>query len=65
MWAACGISVALTHRYWAQNAIGWVLVVMGMGLLTLWTARVSTAELVVFQIFEGLGLGVLFSGGLN
>lgn len=57
----CGISIALLHVYRPQNVIGWVILTVGMGILTLADANMPKSKWVGYQILEGLGIGIVFS----
>lgn len=52
-----GLLVQLTSRYVPVNAIGWVIMIIGMGLLTLLKADSNTAQMVGYQILGAIGLG--------
>ncbi|KAG8927325.1 hypothetical protein FRC01_007660 [Tulasnella sp. 417] len=56
-----GASAAIFPVYRPQNAIGWVLTAVGIGLLSLLDASSSKAEWVGYQVIEGIGLGFLFT----
>ncbi|KAG8964859.1 hypothetical protein FRC05_003564 [Tulasnella sp. 425] len=55
-----GISVLFTGWYKPQTVFAWVLVAVGVGLLSLLDRETSKAEWVGFQIIEGVGLGLLY-----
>ncbi|KAG8988893.1 hypothetical protein FRB93_003918 [Tulasnella sp. JGI-2019a] len=57
----CGASVTLFGVYRPQNAIGWILSIVGVGLLSKLQRDTSTAAYIGYQIFAGLGLGTLFT----
>ncbi|KAG8977222.1 hypothetical protein FRC05_002222 [Tulasnella sp. 425] len=50
----------IVHRYRPQNVIGWILIAVGLGLLTLLSANSSLSTWIGVQIPIGLGIGVLF-----
>lgn len=56
----CGISVQLTKVYRIQNYVGWMLIVVGFGILTLLDVNTSRAQYIGFQIVLGVGLGVVW-----
>jgi len=57
-----GILVAVTGRYrWALWS-GWVLTVLGMGLLYLQDVHTSTVAWIFLNLVPGLGTGILFAG---
>ncbi|KAG8951997.1 hypothetical protein FRC04_005330 [Tulasnella sp. 424] len=58
---AAGASAAIFTVYRPQNAIGWVLTAIGVGLLSLLDTSSSKAEWVGYQVIEGIGLGFLFT----
>ncbi|KAG8925554.1 hypothetical protein FRC00_003867 [Tulasnella sp. 408] len=58
---AAGTSAAIFSVYRPQNAIGWALSAIGVGLLSLLDTHSSKAEWVGYQVIEGIGLGMLFT----
>ncbi|KAG8927324.1 hypothetical protein FRC01_007659 [Tulasnella sp. 417] len=58
---AAGASTAIFAVYRPQNAIGWALSAIGVGLLSLLDMSSSKAEWVGYQVIEGIGLGMLFT----
>ncbi|KAG9040809.1 hypothetical protein FS837_013065, partial [Tulasnella sp. UAMH 9824] len=58
---AAGVSAAIFGVYRPQNAIGWALSAIGVGLLSLLDMHSSKAEWVGYQVIEGIGLGLLFN----
>ncbi|KIO20949.1 hypothetical protein M407DRAFT_80977 [Tulasnella calospora MUT 4182] len=58
---AAGATTAIFAVYRPQNAIGWTLSAIGVGLLSLLDASSSKAEWVGYQVIEGIGLGILFT----
>ncbi|KAG8924947.1 hypothetical protein FRC00_004517 [Tulasnella sp. 408] len=56
-----GVSAAIFPVYRPQNAIGWALSAIGIGLLSLLNISSSKAEWVGYQVIEGIGLGLLFT----
>lgn len=59
--SVAGISVTITGRYWWQNLLGWVLAVIGIGLLSVLDVGSPKAEWVIFQMIKGIGLGTLYT----
>lgn len=55
-----GPSVSIVHRYRPQNVIGWILIAVGLGFLTLLRANSSPSTWIGVQVPIGLGIGVLF-----
>ncbi|KAG9050250.1 hypothetical protein FS837_006691 [Tulasnella sp. UAMH 9824] len=53
---ACGATVAIFNIYLPQNASGWVLITVVLGLFTLLKISTPKAQWVGFQIIEGIGL---------
>ena len=49
------------NRYRPQNYIGWILIIIGMGLLSTLKADTARSVNIGFQIVEGAGLGILFT----
>ncbi|KAG8956433.1 hypothetical protein FRC00_004962 [Tulasnella sp. 408] len=58
---AAGASTAIFSVYRPQNAIGWALSAIGVGLLSLLDMHSSKGEWVGYQVIEGIGLGMLFT----
>lgn len=58
---ACGATVAIFNIYRPQNAAGWVLTTVALGLFTLLKISTPKAQWVGFQIIEGIGLGILYA----
>ncbi|KAG8888972.1 hypothetical protein FRB99_004040, partial [Tulasnella sp. 403] len=56
-----GATVAVFKVYRPQNLVGWALMTIGVGLLSLLKASTSKGEWVGFQLIEGVGIGILFS----
>lgn len=57
---ACGLSIGLTGHYLVQNYLGWVVSIVGFGLLATLRADSSKAVWVSFACLAGLGLGSLY-----
>ncbi|KAI0313881.1 iron permease [Amylostereum chailletii] len=56
----CGVSVEIARRYRPQNYIGWMLTVVGFGILTLLNENSSKAQYIGFQVVLGIGLGIIW-----
>ncbi len=52
-------------RYRPINYVGWVLMLIGFGLYTLFKADSSTAMWVIFQIITAAGIGIIVSDYLR
>ncbi|GJE98642.1 iron permease [Phanerochaete sordida] len=57
-----GLSVELLRRYRPQNYAGWILTIIGFGLLTLLDASAPRARYIGLQIPLGVGLGIVWIG---
>ncbi|KAG8856620.1 hypothetical protein FRB96_006380 [Tulasnella sp. 330] len=57
----CGASITLLKVYRPQNAIGWVLSTVGVGLLSRLRRDTATAAYIGYQIVAGVGLGMLYT----
>lgn len=55
----CGAMVQIIQKYRLFNAIGWVFMIAGFGIATLFKADDSTAKWVGYQIVVAAGMGVL------
>jgi len=58
----CGISVQVFDKYVPSNALGWIITIIGFGLLTLLKVSSSTGMWVGFQILAAAGTGMIWSG---
>ncbi|KZT60169.1 MFS general substrate transporter [Calocera cornea HHB12733] len=56
-----GVSVAILKRYTPQIYIGWIMITIGVGLLSLEKATTPTARWVGFNLFVGFGFGILWT----
>ncbi|KAH8795193.1 major facilitator superfamily domain-containing protein [Flagelloscypha sp. PMI_526] len=54
-----GIAVQMTQRYLPGNYVGWILTVIGFGILSMLKMDSSTAEWIGYQIVVAAGVGVL------
>ena len=57
-----GASVQIANRYRPQNYIGWILTVIGFGILTLLDTDSSKAKYIGCQVVLGIGLGIIWIG---
>jgi MFS family permease len=57
-----GITTSITGRYKWALWVGWILTVLGMGLLYLQDVNTSTVAWVFLNLVPGLGTGILFAG---
>jgi hypothetical protein len=55
----CGIVVQVTNKYRPSNFTGWVLIVVGFGILTLLQADSSTGQWVGYQLVVSAGIGIM------
>lgn len=53
--------VEKSRTYRCPIWVGWILLAIGMGLISLWTRHTSLAASIGFQIITGIGLGTLFT----
>ncbi|KIJ30066.1 hypothetical protein M422DRAFT_268422 [Sphaerobolus stellatus SS14] len=56
-----GATVQVTKRYIPVNIIGWIITIVGFGVLSLLTATSVTAQWVGYQIIVSAGVGMLFT----
>ncbi|KAH9911656.1 MFS general substrate transporter [Fomitopsis serialis] len=56
-----GAMITVTKRYRPPIWFGWVLLLVGQGLLTTLTATSSKATSIGFQILTGIGIGAVYS----
>ncbi|BGP13040.1 hypothetical protein JCM10213_000955 [Rhodosporidiobolus nylandii] len=56
-----GLSINGWQHYKAQNIAGWVLLAIGVGLLSLFTATTSTAGWVLMSMVSALGIGINYA----
>ncbi|KAH8827294.1 major facilitator superfamily-domain-containing protein [Flagelloscypha sp. PMI_526] len=59
-----GVAIKFIHRYLPGNYVGWGLVIVGFGLLSLLKASSNTAEWVAFQAVAASGIGTLYSASV-
>ncbi|KAJ7772235.1 iron permease [Mycena metata] len=55
-----GVSVELSKRYRPQNCVGWVLIVVGFGLLTMLGKESKAPAYIGLQTILGSGLGIIW-----
>lgn len=55
-----GASVQISNKYRPQNYIGWMLMIIGFGLLTLLDENSSRASYIGLQILLAVGLGIIW-----
>ena len=56
-----GVIVQVMHRYIPLNFFGFSLMMIGMGIMSLYTAHVTEAQLVGYQIIQTVGIGLQVS----
>lgn len=56
-----GVVIKATNKYRPTNYIGWVLMLVGFGLMTLLKADATTGQWVGFQIITAAGIGIIVS----
>ena len=54
-----GILVKGSNKYRPANLLGWILCIVGSGLLTLLKADATTGQWVGFQIVVAAGIGIV------
>ncbi|KAI0046869.1 iron permease [Auriscalpium vulgare] len=57
---ACGLSVQIVDRYRPQNYIGWALIIIGFGILSLLDENSTRAQYIGYQVPLGAGLGIVW-----
>jgi len=60
----CGISIQVLKRYLPANYAGWIVSIIGFGLLSLLKADSSTGKWVGFQLLAAAGTGFIYAGTL-
>ncbi|KAL7284393.1 hypothetical protein ACG7TL_001683 [Trametes sanguinea] len=58
----CGIVVQVTKRYRLIQYIGWILIIVGFGLMTLLAPHSTVAQWVGYQVVVNVGIGLIYSG---
>ena len=54
-----GVMVQTMNKYRPANVVGWVLILIGFGLLTLLNTDISTGKWVGYQIVAASGIGMI------
>ncbi|KAI0763283.1 iron permease [Trametes elegans] len=57
----CGVIVKKTNKYRPANYVGWVLIMIGFGLLSLLKADSSTAAWTGYQVITAIGVGIIWA----
>ena len=57
----CGVTTKVTQKYRPVTLLGWVLSMIGMGLLTLLRPTTPMGQLVGFQFVMAAGVGIVVS----
>lgn len=55
-----GISVQVFKRYRPQNHLGWMLIVIGFGVLSLLDENTSKAKCIAYQVVLAAGIGIVW-----
>ncbi len=55
----CGIIIKVTQKYRPVNYLGWILLIIGFGLLTLLRPESPTAKWAGFQFIAAAGTGII------
>ncbi len=55
----CGMSIKILNKYRPANLVGWVLTIIGFGLLSLLKADSPTKNWVGYQFLVSAGTGVI------
>ncbi|EMD39201.1 hypothetical protein CERSUDRAFT_112880 [Gelatoporia subvermispora B] len=58
----CGAMVQIMKKYRPANATGWLLTIIGFGLLTLLKATSNIGQWVGYQLVAAAGTGMIFAG---
>ncbi|THH12814.1 hypothetical protein EW146_g7350 [Bondarzewia mesenterica] len=53
-----GASVEIFKRYRPQNYVGWIIIIVGFGILTLLDANSHRGQYMGYQVVIGVGLGI-------
>lgn len=61
MSGAAAFAVEAFRKYRWEIWIGWILLAVGVGLMSIWDKNSSLAETASFQVIAGIGLGTLFT----
>ena len=57
----CGITVQVTKKYRPANIVGWILSIVGFGVLSLLKADDSVGKWVGYQLLAAMGIGFIVS----
>ncbi|EIW62181.1 iron permease [Trametes versicolor FP-101664 SS1] len=57
----CGIIVKVINKYRAVNVVGWIISIIGFGLLSLLRADSPTSQWVGFQFLMAAGSGIVYA----
>lgn len=57
-----GVSAQVLNRYRPQNYLGWMITIAGFGLLSTLNEDSSITTIVGYQIFLGIGVGIIWIG---
>ncbi len=58
-----GITITVSGHYLTQNYVGWVLTLVGFGLMTMLKADSGELAWVLYPVIAGCGLGILYVSG--
>lgn len=56
-----GVMIKVIRKYMPSNILGWLLIVIGFGLMSLLKANSSTGQWVGYQIISSAGTGLIVS----
>ncbi|GBE86270.1 Efflux pump FUS6 [Sparassis crispa] len=57
----CGVTVQIMNKYRPVNAMGWILMIIGLGLLCLLKANSDASQWIGFQIVAAAGTGLIYA----
>ena len=57
----CGVIVKKTNKYRPANYVGWILIMIGFGLLSLLKADSSAGAWAGYQVITAVGVGIIVS----
>ncbi|TFK80209.1 MFS general substrate transporter, partial [Polyporus arcularius HHB13444] len=60
----CGIIIKVTQKYRPINYLGWILLIVGFGLVTLLRPESPTAKWAGFQFIAAAGTGIIYASTL-
>ncbi|KIJ29240.1 hypothetical protein M422DRAFT_188781 [Sphaerobolus stellatus SS14] len=61
---AAGVIVQVSKRYIPVNVAGWILTIVGFGVMSLLSSTSSTAQWVGYQLIASAGTGIIYSSTL-